>query len=224
MRYSSLTTIWRAGFLRRALPLAVCAALASCATEAPLYQAAMQAPVVSALPVVHAATLHAPPVQARQEPARTSTITPLDYYEWALAATPQELLAERLRLTTRRVPEDPIVDTVHLGILMSLSTLASRESEEVAIDLLQSVGNPLRVDDESREYAIFADFLLDHLQQRADLRAATSNIVENREELETLERNNRQLQEKIDALTSIEEQLIEREQAELPAESEGEPR
>lgn len=140
------------------------------------------------------------------------TITPLDYYQWTQAATLEELAAERLRLDARWGASDPLINTVHLAILLSLSNLASHESEAEATALLATIGDPARVDENRRAYAIFADFLRKHLEQRASLRHASSSVVASREKLETLERNNQQLQDKIQALTSIEEQLIEREQ------------
>jgi hypothetical protein len=145
-------------------------------------------------------------------PAPTIHATPLDYYAWAQGAPPDELYAEQLRLSAPAPDADSLVDKVHLSILMSVSAIASRDSEREAMALLQSI-DAASVGENGRDYAVFADFLLTHLQQRKELRAATSNVVTNREELDALQRSNAQLQQKIDALTRIEEQLIEREQA-----------
>lgn len=193
-----------------ALLLLTCGLLGACASEAPVYRDAIQpsATRTSTTPELVQATLPRPaPV-----PEATS---PLDYYQWAQSATPEELMSERERLSTYWITfegaADPLVHTVHLGILMSLS--ASPDSEKEAMTLLATIDDPASVNADRREYAIFANFLRNHLEQRENLRLATSSVVESREELETLERNNQQLQEKIDALTSIEEQLIEREQA-----------
>lgn len=197
-RNISRTALWSA-----------CCVLAACASEPALYQATMapQAPIELPPPVTIA------PVPAAAGAADSRRATPLDYYEWALRATPEELAAERLRLSTRRSPADAVVDSVHLGMLLSVSAIASRETEREAKELLESVGEATDFYDASREYAIFADLLLNDLEQREKLREVTTSMVESREELETLERTNAELQETIEALTSIEEQLIEREQA-----------
>jgi hypothetical protein len=198
--------------------LCACSLLGACATDsqAPHAVTAIPAPASATAALASLSTPIVPTTRPAREPLPRNTITPLDYYQWALQATPQELRAEQLRLATRADSADPVIATVHLGILMSVSALASRESERAALALLESLAAPGTDSDSAggREYAIFADFLLEHLKQRADLRAATSNVVESREQLETLQRDNRQLQEKIEALTSIEEQIIEREQAE----------
>lgn len=194
-------------YCSRLAALMSCWALAACATDdAPAYQTSMQTPPVASTPQL--VTLYVPmPV-----PAADEEITPLDYYAWAQAAPAEELYAEELRLSAPGPDANALVDKVHLGILMSVSAIASRDSEREAMQLLQTI-DAASVDDASRDYAVFADFLLNHLEQRKELRAATSNVVTSREELETLERSNAQLQQKIDALTRIEEQLIEREQA-----------
>lgn len=191
----------------RLLPVSLllsCMALVACATEVPRQQVAPYQPALYVPPT------YAPAPVAR--PARASSVTPLDYYQWAQAAAPEELMAERLRLASPRRSAIPVVDAVHLGILLSLSAFASPETDREAMALLDTVAEVPDADTSSRDYAIFADLLLSHLQQREALRDATSSVVETREELETAERTNDQLQEKIEALTSIEQQLIEREQ------------
>ncbi|MDY6982641.1 MAG: hypothetical protein SV422_06105 [Pseudomonadota bacterium] len=192
---------------RRLALLMCCCALAACTTDdAPEYQTSMQTPPVASPPQL--VTLYVPtPV-----PAASDQITPLDYYAWAQAAPAEELYAEQLQLSLPDPEANALIDKVHLGILMSVSAIASRDSEREAMELLQTI-DAANVDDASRGYAVFADFLLNHLEQRKELRAATTNVATSREELETLQHSNAQLQQKIDALTRIEEQLIEREQA-----------
>lgn len=191
----------------RLVALMSCCALAACATDdAPEYEAAMQTPPVATTPQL--VTLYVPmPV-----PPADDEVTPLDYYAWAQGAPMEELYAEQLRLIAPGPDANALVDKVHLGILMSVSAIASRDSEREAMALLQTI-DPTSIDDASRDYAVFADFLLNHLEQRKELHAATSDIVTSREKLEALQHSNAQLQQKIDALTRIEEQLIEREQA-----------
>jgi len=153
--------------------------------------------------------------QSGESTPRPTTITALDYLAWAQRAPRDELLREHQRLASLERPAEALVDAVHLGILMSVSALASPDTERQALALLAALD--LRsVDEASREYSTLAGLLLHHLQQRADLRAATADVVESREALETLQRTNRELQQTIDALTRIEEQLIEREQAQEP--------
>lgn len=193
--------------VRRLALLALCCGLAGCATDDdPAYQAAIRAPGAVEPRLV---TLYIPtPV-----PAAKPETSPLDYYAWAQTAPPDELYAEHLRLSAPEPDANALVDKVHLGILMSVSAIASPDSEREAFAVLESI-DVANVDETSRDYAAFAAFLLNYLEQRAELRAATSDAVTSREALEALQRNNAQLQQKIDALTKIEEQIIEREQAE----------
>lgn len=189
---------------RHAAMLACCA-LASCTThDAPSYEAAIQGTPAPQQPRL--ITLYVP------LPVPNANISPLDYYAWAQGAPEDELYAEQLRLSSPGPDADALIDKVHLGILLSVSAIASRDSEREAKALLQSI-DPANVTDTGRDYAAFADFLLHHLQQREELRAADADAIASREKLEALQRNNAQLQQKIDALTRIEEQLIEREQA-----------
>ncbi len=222
--------------MKRDAPLALLllSLLAGCVSEPADYQAAMtpRAEQAASLVRVRPATIAAPPGSlTRARAPLVSTLTPLHYYAWVNSATLEELQAERLRLGSRerfwlnerqRLEQgeaDPVVDAVQLGMLLSVSALASPETEQEARTLLESAGDPAQASAASRDYAIFAGFLLGHLEQAWQLRAATSSVVESREKLEQLEHTNRELQQTIEALTSIEEQLIEREQAqETPAE------
>lgn len=200
--------------------LALSGALCACATEPALYQTTM-APQVESLPQLArapGARADAPLAPATQTAARETAVTPMHYYQWATKATPEELEAERLRLSSRRYPADPVIDTVHLGMLLSISAIASRNTELEAKALLESVNDPAFASVEGRDYAIFANFLLDHLAQRANLRAATSTAAASEEKNASLERTNQDLKKTIEALTSIEEQLIEREQEQEPEE------
>ena len=198
--------------------LALTGALGACATEPALYQTTMAPQPVPEARHVPVMTLEAPrPVPATSRPApRKGAVSPMHYYAWATKASPEELAAERLRLSSRRYPADPVIDTVHLGMLLSVSAIASRETELEAKALLESVNDPAYATPEGRDYAIFADFLLDHLEQREHLRAATTSVVASREKTASLERTNQDLKKTIEALTSIEEQLIEREQEQEP--------
>lgn len=197
--------------LPRSTTLLLAGLLGACASrEAPAPPASMQTPATQPARVV---TLYIPtPVPLPS----ADNVTPLDYYEWARAANAEELLAERARLSSRlqaAAPADEaVIDTVHLGILMSVSAIASRESETEAKALLSAL-DTASFDADSHDYLVFADLLLNHLEQREKVGELTRHLVTSREELEKLERNNAQLQQKIDALTRIEEQLIEREQA-----------
>jgi len=193
-------------------------ALGGCANEPALYQTTMAPQPPPETEYAPVRKLEAPPrAAAAPSPApREITVTPMHYYAWATKATPEELEAERLRLSSRRYPADPVIDTVHLGMLLSVSAIASRETELEAKALLESVNDPAYATPEGRDYAIFADFLLDHIEQRAHLREATSSVVASREKNASLERTNQDLKKTIEALTSIEEQLIEREQEQEP--------
>jgi hypothetical protein len=180
--------------------LLLCCLPAACATEAPVFTASYNPATVIETPRAEALTIPATPVQ---------------YYSWVKAASLTELEAEYARLMERPGSADPVIRTVHIGIVLGVSAIATPATEEEALALLDiAEGSPIT--DINRDYAAFADFLHGHLQQRAELRTAQGTVAESREELEQLQTSNAELQQQIDALTTLEQQLIEREQSQEP--------
>lgn len=142
--------------------------------------------------------------------------TPLQYYEWSRTASAESIERERERIAEDTLTTDPVMTAVQLGLLLSTPAQASPASERDALVLLDAaLRQPvaLRADP---EYRIFAGFLRTHLQQRFELRVAEATGLAGQQQLDSLQDANRQLQEKIDALTSIEQQLIQREQGQQP--------
>jgi hypothetical protein len=179
--------------------LLACCLPGACATEAPVYMASY---TPETLPLV-------------ADKVITIPATPVQYYNWVQAASLPELEAEHERLMMRPGLTDPVIRTVHMGTLLGVSALATPETEQEALALLDLVDdNPLT--DTNRDYAAFAGFLRSHLLQRAELRTAQTSVEQARVRIDTLETSNGELQQQIDALTTLEQQLIEREQSQEP--------
>ncbi|MEY4642601.1 MAG: hypothetical protein RLZZ227_2595 [Pseudomonadota bacterium] len=192
-----------AGIMSTWLPqrlLLLCCLPAACATEAPVFTASYNPATIVER-------------QSAEIPMRPAT--PVQYYSWVTAATLPELEAEYARLMERPSSADPVIRTAHIVTLLGVSALATPVTEEEALALLDiAKGSPIT--ETNRDYAAFAAFLRGYLQQRTELRSANSAAAQSRAELEQLQTSNAELQQQIDALTTLEQQLIEREQSQEP--------
>jgi len=140
------------------------------------------------------------------------TRSPLDYYAWVKTATESELEVELFGLAINSMTSDPVVTAVRTIMILSTSALANDETELRVLELTNEVPGLEAKDDISKSYKIFAEVMQPILQQRQELqKAATANQLGLRE-IDSLKRRNRQLQQQIEELTSIEQQIIEREQ------------
>ena len=134
------------------------------------------------------------------------------YYNWLDSADTEEIDTERVRLESE---ERDLTRDVQLALVYSVPETASIEQEQQAIELLSTLEPPGGVRFGVRgAYSDFARIWRDVLQQRQALRNTETELVEalkiqNRQ----LQEESRRLQEQIDALTTIEQQLIEREQS-----------
>lgn len=138
--------------------------------------------------------------------------SPLQYYYWVQAATAEEIAAEQLRLDADPSAMDPVVRAVQLGLLLGTATGATPEAELEVIAMLDEIAEPGLWTALNREYAIFGQLLRRQLQEKQVLRSDVAAATTIRQELAAQVRLNRQLQNKIEALTGIEQTLIQREQ------------
>lgn len=142
--------------------------------------------------------------------------SPLQYYDWSKTASAESIAAERARIAEDTLTTDPMISAVQLGLLLSSPALSSPSTEREALALLDAALRQPVAMRSNLEYRSFAGFLRAHLQQRAELRSAEAAAVAGKEQIDSLQDSLRQLQDKISALTSIEEQLIQREQGQRP--------
>lgn len=147
---------------------------------------------------------------ARRDTVAAESFSPLDYYVWAQIAQAHELDAERERLLYLYDTEllDPVVAAVQLALL-DLNSRVAADDERALARLDKVAGRPGAAAD--RDYRILAGLLRTHFRQKLDLRQARREAGSKSGELERLTESNRQLQDKINALTNIEQQLIQRE-------------
>lgn len=165
----------------------------------------------------------------------------LAYYEWLQSASPAALETE-LGVLNRGASSNALQHDIKLALLLSAQSNDSDDAakEEEAMRLLNNVSNANGRDNLPVDYRIFAGSWLGYLQQRQKLRDF-ANLQQNSEamlqqlentyhdleeryarlsqvmnSLETqndlLAQQNKLMQQQIDALTLIEQQLVEREQ------------
>jgi hypothetical protein len=135
-----------------------------------------------------------------------SDLTAANYYAWVDSATDEALVEEHNRLEEVQSPPTP-KDRMQLALLLSASKKSTPATELRAMELLSTLDNASQEQDrvESEDYYVFAAVWKLVLQQRVKIRTLTAEIATGRETTE-------KLQQQIDALTSIEKQLMEREQ------------
>ena len=138
-------------------------------------------------------------------------LPPLDYYAWVESAPESALKVELFGLEINAGNSDPIVTAVRTGMILSTPVLATTKTELQALSLVNEVASLEAKDEVSKAYKVFAEVLQLLLQQREHLRAADTANQRGLVEIDSLKQRNRQLQQQIEELTSIEQQIIERE-------------
>ncbi|MES2623897.1 MAG: hypothetical protein V4628_01340 [Pseudomonadota bacterium] len=139
-------------------------------------------------------------------------LAPLEYYEWIRAAPEAALKVELYGLTINSLTTDPVVTAVRTSMILGASAFTTRESEQQASRLIDDVSGMQTTTDIGNAYKMFAGVLQTLSQERQDLRAARATVQRALVEIDGLKSRNKQLQQQIEELTSIEQQIIEREQ------------
>lgn len=151
-------------------------------------------------------------------PTGPASYDPLAYHVWLEAASPGQIAAERNRLEQDDVPGT--IDSVQLALMLSHPRTGSAATRQQAISLLEQVETGVAESAANRvaEYRDFAGIWLRMLRARQGETEAREALADSEAQWRELEARNRQLQSQIEALTNIEQQLIEREQSqEQPA-------
>ena len=128
---------------------------------------------------------------------------PLDFYQWVVAATPQQRLAAQQQVELQLEQSCALQPIVQLAILKS-AVASSAQEDESAMETLKSIDFCPAANADAGEYRVFATLWTQLLAQRQTLRL-------NGRQIQALEDQRRELREQIDALTNIEEQLNRRE-------------
>ena len=139
-------------------------------------------------------------------------LSALDYYAWVKSASVSELEVELFGLTISPKTADPLINAVRTSMILATSALATDKSTLEALALIQEVALLEANDDISNAYSTFAEVLQLILQQRSDLQLARSTNQKALKEIDILKSRNKQFQQQIEELTSIEQQIIQREQ------------
>jgi len=144
-------------------------------------------------------------------------LAPLDYIDWLQAAEPASLDQERMRLEALTGEPGNPVSRIQLALLLSLSDGADAGDRKQALDLLDDA---LASSAEATGKGIWTQpryLTLGRLWQTT----LQDDIArhDDDQEKDKLRRQVRELQDQIEALTSIEQQLIEREQSQIQGKS-----
>jgi len=156
-----------------------------------------------------------PPVLSSQ--SSPGDLPAIEYVRWVQTADNKSLQKEQYRLADNGDAES-IIDQTQLAILLSASTMATDDAEERALQLLTGESitqNIVRKNLTSREknYLELGEVWKTVLNQQLATQKAVSNNSELEKQITDLKKKNTELQEKLNTLSSIEEQLMEREQS-----------
>ncbi|HWK54507.1 MAG TPA: hypothetical protein VNR18_09060 [Hyphomicrobiales bacterium] len=143
--------------------------------------------------------------------------TPLRYYQWLSAAPATELRSEGERLKDADAVQESGELALRRGLWLLVSGTEDPALEASLVARLDEYGNAA-ADAESIALAALAG---QQLALRRDLRAIQRKNASATAELQQLRDHNAQLQKQINELTTIEQQLIERELP--PSQSKGSP-
>ena len=155
--------------------------------------------------------------QPRLAASPTAASSAIAYFDWLRAAPAEDLEEELRRLERNEPPIDPVIRSVSLALLLSLSRSPAMD-ERRALELLDSTGNTAdgEADPGSREYrqlgSLWRDVLEERSQRDRDARELAGELAQREEQARALQARIEALQRQIEALKSIEEQMNRREQ------------
>jgi hypothetical protein len=141
------------------------------------------------------------------KPAEVELRSPLSYYVWLKQAKANELAAERKRLDSNAAGEDAYTRALHQGLWLLASGTADGGREAAVLEALGGE-SAARQPEENRA---LASLVSTQLRLRRQVSGSSRQSANSNAELDRLRAENTRLQQQIDALTSIEQQLIERE-------------
>jgi len=133
------------------------------------------------------------------------------YYIWLEEAGSEELFREHERIVQKDQSALTITEVVQLALIISVSGLGNEQAEFHAVELLDGLDNREARNRQEQSYLEFSKVWKRILEQGYESYQTNQRQAELEQEIEVLKEHNRRLQEQIDALTTIERQLIERE-------------
>lgn len=136
----------------------------------------------------------------------------LGWYRWVGSAPLSDLNRERLRLEHEVEATNGIIPSVQLAVILSDARVANQEAESEARRLLARADRRCFQQRFCADYVAFGELLQDMLKQRARLQIAEADWRRERENVQRLQDQIRRLEQQIQDLTTIEQQLMEREQ------------
>jgi hypothetical protein len=139
---------------------------------------------------------------------------PLEYYQWSNLASPAELETEQVRLEDRSDLRTNPIPAVQFAIV---SSAFNRDSAAEFGDSLQMLRSMQRncFSERCETYVMFGTVFSELLNSREELGATLAEQSEREMVVSALRARIAALEEQIDALTNLEQQLINRELPEI---------
>lgn len=141
-------------------------------------------------------------------PLPRSMYSPLTYYAWIEEASDNRLLQEKTSLDNSDVGK-VLIPTVQLALVLSVAPQSAQADLARARSLLKNLPPPAGSDVSGLQEA-YLDFSI-LWQSHLELQQTQASKSADRKRIETLEAELSELQATLNAFTSIEQQLIERE-------------
>jgi len=142
------------------------------------------------------------------------SVSPLEYFTWLTSASDEELGIEKIRLDNEKQNRDSPVNAIQLALLLSVPRASTEATERDAMELIaiELARDNSSTDVREQQYQTLARIWFLLLKNRKALREVEASQQSDQIKLEVLHEKARQLEKQIEALTSIEQNLIEREQ------------
>ena len=145
-----------------------------------------------------------------------ATRPPLDYFAWLESADQAALDNEHSRLSAAAGNRNSRIHLIQRALLYSVPSTADTSGTDTAIELLtvalQEGSGDSHASALQEEYTAFAGIWLKLLEQQRNYRLARENQLSDKDMIRDLSVQVDRLEKQIDALTTIEQRLIQREQ------------
>jgi hypothetical protein len=148
-----------------------------------------------------------------------ATRAPLSYYAWIESADKATLDQERSRLTEQADIGNPAINLIQRALFYSVPADADDSNVGSAMELLsvalQDTPDSAAPSALQSEYTAFARIWLDLLEQQRNYQSARLNQQSDKDLIRELSVKVDRLEQQIQALTTIEQRLMEREQEQV---------
>lgn len=154
--------------------------------------------------------------QVQQTTNTTTAKPPLAYFAWLESADTTSLAQEHSRLTNQTDIRQPEINLIQRALLYSVPINSSDRDPEAAIEMLslalRDTSDMATPGSMREEYNAFARIWLTLLEQQQNYKTAQANQNSDQHLIKELSVKVDRLEQQIEALTTIEQRLIEREQ------------